>query len=67
MINTSPSFHVATQAAMSIPSDFRFALRLIARRRAFSGVAIAPLGLGVGAATAIYAMPMTTLMTDDPS
>ena len=50
--------------------DLRFALRMIARRRAFATIAIATLALGIGAATAIYSVVDSVLLRplpfDDP-
>ena len=46
--------------------DWRFALRMIARRRTFSAVAIVTLGLGIGAATAIYSVVDSVLLRPLP-
>lgn len=46
--------------------DWRFALRMIGRRRTFAAVAIGTLALGIGAATAIYSVVDTVLLRPLP-
>ncbi len=46
--------------------DWRFALRMIARRRTFAAVAIGTLALGIGAATAIYSVVDAVLLRPLP-
>jgi putative ABC transport system permease protein len=46
--------------------DFRFALRSLGRSRAFAAVAIATLGLGIGASTAIFSVIDNVLLEPFP-
>jgi putative ABC transport system permease protein len=46
--------------------DWRFALRMIARRRTFAAVAIGTLALGIGTATAIYSVVDAVLLKPLP-
>ena len=47
----------------TVASDFRCALRQVARHRAFSAIVIVTLALGIGAASAIFAFVNATLLT----
>jgi putative ABC transport system permease protein len=49
-----------------VAHDWRFALRMITRRRTFAAVAIVTLGLGIGAATAIYSVFDSVLLRPLP-
>lgn len=55
-----------TRYFAELAHDWRFALRLIARRRAFAAIAIITLGLGIGAATAIYSVVDAVLLRPLP-
>jgi len=55
-----------TRYIAELAHDWRFALRMIVRRRTFSAVAIATLGLGIGAATAIYSVVDSVLLRPLP-
>ena len=48
----------------SLVQDLRFALRTLIRRPLFSGVAILTLGLGIGAATAMFSLVDGVLLSD---
>ena len=51
-----------TRYLAELAYDWRFALRMIARRRTFAAVAIGTLALGIGAATAIYSVVDAVLL-----
>ena len=55
-----------TRYVAELMHDWRFALRMIARRRTFAAVAIGTLALGIGAATAIYSVVDTVLLRPLP-
>ena len=55
-----------TRYLSELAHDWRFALRMIARRRAFAAIAIVTLGLGIGAATAIYSVVDSVLLRPLP-
>ena len=51
---TSISTSASGETMDAIRQDLRFAIRVLARRRTFSAVAVATLALGIGAATTIF-------------
>src|SRR4029077_18292441 len=51
---------------MSILQDFRFALRLLAKTRVSTAVAILSLALGIGATTAIFSVVYAVLVDPYP-
>ena len=55
-----------TRYVAELSHDWRFAMRMIARRRTFAAVAIVTLGLGIGAATAIYSVVDSVLLRPLP-